>query len=63
MKSIKSEIIEFLKEYFPTSLKQCEIEKVEEKGATLIWKVSEADIRPGGTIAHVTGTYSIPLQR
>lgn len=54
MKSTKSEIIEFLKEYFPTSLKHCEIEKVEEKGATLIWKVSEADIRPGGTISGPT---------
>ncbi|OTG66544.1 PaaI family thioesterase [Acinetobacter silvestris] len=54
MKSTKLEIIHFLEKHFPPSLEKCEIEEVVEKGATLLWRVSGADIRPGGTISGPT---------
>ena len=54
MKADKKQIIDFLTEYFPPSLKKCEIEEVTEKGASLIWHVSGTDIRPGGTISGPT---------
>jgi uncharacterized protein (TIGR00369 family) len=54
MKSTKNEIVEFLQQFFSPSLERCEIEEVTEKGASLIWHVSDQDIRPGGTVSGPT---------
>lgn len=54
MKSTKQEIIQFLAQAFPPSLANCEIETVSEKGASLLWRVSENDLRPGNTISGPT---------
>lgn len=54
MKSSKQEIVQFLQQFFSPSLERCEIEAVTEKGATLLWKVGDADLRPGGTISGPT---------
>ena len=54
MKSNKVEIIEFLQREFPQSLEKCEIETVTEKGATILYHVDEADLRPGGTVSGPT---------
>ena len=54
MKSTKQEIIQFLAQAFPPSLANCEIEAVSEKGASLLWRVSENDLRPGNTISGPT---------
>ena len=54
MKSSKQEIVQFLQQFFSPSLERCEIEAVTDKGATLLWKVAEADLRPGGTISGPT---------
>lgn len=54
MKSNKQEIIQFLQQYFPQSLEKCEIEDVTECGATMLWHVSDSDLRPGGTISGPT---------
>ena len=54
MKSNKTEIVDFLEEHFPPSLERCEVEAVVEKGATLLWHVADADLRPGGTISGPT---------
>jgi len=54
MKSSKQEIVQFLKQFFSPSLERCEIEEVTEKGASLLWKVGDADLRPGGTISGPT---------
>ena len=54
MKSSKAEIVEFLQQFFSPSLQRCEIEEVTEKGASLVWHVSDQDIRPGGTVSGPT---------
>ena len=54
MKSTKTEIVEFLQQFFSPSLARCEIEEVTEKGASLVWHVSDQDIRPGGTVSGPT---------
>lgn len=54
MKSNKTEIVQFLQQYFTSSLERCEIEEVTERGASLVWHVGEADIRPGGTVSGPT---------
>ena len=54
MKSSKQEIVQFLKQFFSPSLERCEIEEVTEDGASLLWKVGDADLRPGGTISGPT---------
>ncbi|WP_296283567.1 PaaI family thioesterase [uncultured Acinetobacter sp.] len=54
MKSSKQEIVQFLKQFFSPSLERCEIEEVTENGASLLWKVGDADLRPGGTISGPT---------
>jgi acyl-coenzyme A thioesterase PaaI-like protein len=51
MKSNKTEIISFLRAEFPQSLEKCEIETVTEKGASIIYYVGVADLRPGGTVS------------
>lgn len=54
MKSNKNEIIQFLQHEFPQSLIKCEIESVDEKGATVIYHVGDQDLRPGGTVSGPT---------
>ena len=54
MKSTKAEIIAFLQAEFPQSLEKCEIEAVTEKGASIIYHVDAADLRPGGTVSGPT---------
>lgn len=54
MKSTKQDIINFLERDFPPSLASCEIEDVHECGASLLWRVSENDLRPGNTISGPT---------
>ena len=54
MKSNKNEIVEFLKQEFPQSLSKCEIESVVERGATVIYRVDDQDLRPGGTVSGPT---------
>ncbi|MGS0705899.1 PaaI family thioesterase [Acinetobacter sp. ANC 3781] len=54
MKSTKAEIIAFLQTEFPQSLEKCEIESVTEKGASIIYHVGAADLRPGGTVSGPT---------
>lgn len=54
MKSTKAEIIAFLQAEFPQSLEKCEIETVTEKGASIIYHVAAADLRPGGTVSGPT---------
>lgn len=54
MKSNKVEILAFLKQEFPQSLEKCEIESVGECGATVIFRVNENDLRPGGTVSGPT---------
>ena len=54
MKSTKAEIISFLQAEFPQSLEKCEIETVTEKGASIIYYVGAADLRPGGTVSGPT---------
>lgn len=54
MKSNKNEIVEFLKQEFPQSLSKCEIEAVVERGATVIYRVDDQDLRPGGTVSGPT---------
>lgn len=51
MTSTKAEILQFLENEFPQSLKKCEIVSVDSKSATVIYKVNEDDLRPGGTIS------------
>ena len=54
MKSTKAEIIAFLQAEFPQSLEKCDIESVTEKGASIIYHVDAADLRPGGTVSGPT---------
>lgn len=54
MKSSKEEIVQFLQHFFTPSLERCEIEDVSNKGSTLLWKVADVDLRPGGTISGPT---------
>ncbi|MFW2077267.1 PaaI family thioesterase [Acinetobacter sp. ULE_I010] len=54
MKSSKEEIVQFLQHFFTPSLERCEIEDVSDKGSTLLWKVADVDLRPGGTISGPT---------
>ena len=54
MKSNKTEIVQFLQQFFSSSLERCEIEEVTDKGSTLLWHVGEVDLRPGGTISGPT---------
>lgn len=54
MKSNKIEIVQFLQQFFSSSLERCEIEEVTDKGSTLLWHVGEVDLRPGGTISGPT---------
>lgn len=54
MKSTKAEIIAFLQAEFPQSLEKCDIETVTEKGASIIYHVDAADLRPGGTVSGPT---------
>jgi acyl-coenzyme A thioesterase PaaI-like protein len=54
MRSNKNEIVEFLKQEFPQSLSKCEIESVVERGATVIYRVDDQDLRPGGTVSGPT---------
>ena len=54
MKSNKAEIIEFLQRDFSQSLVHCEVEDVFDKGAYLIYKIDEKQLRPGGTVSGPT---------
>ena len=54
MHATKQEIINFLKTEFAPSLKHCTIVEVGEKAATLIWHVTEKDLRPGNTVSGPT---------
>lgn len=54
MHATKQEIINFLKTEFAPSLKHCTIVEVCEKAATLIWHVTEKDLRPGNTVSGPT---------
>ncbi len=54
MESSKEEIVQFLQHFFTPSLERCEIEDVSDKGSTLLWKVADVDLRPGGTISGPT---------
>lgn len=54
MHSTQQEILQFLTQFFPQSLAQCDIESVTEKSASLLWRVSENDLRPGNTISGPT---------
>ncbi len=54
MRSTQQEILQFLTQFFPQSLAQCDIESVTEKSASLLWRVSENDLRPGNTISGPT---------
>ncbi|WP_180170639.1 PaaI family thioesterase [Acinetobacter sp. YH12027] len=50
----KQAIIDFLQCEFAPSLKNCTIKKVGQQTATLIWHVTEQDLRPGNTISGPT---------
>lgn len=54
MQSSKDEIVEFIQREFPQSLVKCEIEEVTEQGASVIYRVDQLDLRPGGTISGPT---------
>lgn len=54
MKSTKAEIIAFLQAEFPQSLEKCDIESVTAKGASIIYHIDAADLRPGGTVSGPT---------
>jgi acyl-coenzyme A thioesterase PaaI-like protein len=54
MKSTKEEIIRFLENEFPQSLKHCIVNDVFNKGAKLISVNSSDQLRPGGTISGPT---------
>lgn len=54
MRATKQEIINFLETEFAPSLKHCTIVEVGEKSATLIWHVTEKDLRPGNTVSGPT---------
>ena len=54
MRATKQEIINFLETEFAPSLKHCTIVEVGEKAATLIWHVTEKDLRPGNTVSGPT---------
>jgi hypothetical protein len=51
MKSTREEIIQFLQQEFPQSLEKCQIEAVVPQGATVLYRVSEQELRPGGTVS------------
>jgi Uncharacterized protein, possibly involved in aromatic compounds catabolism len=50
----KQAIIDFLQREFAPSLKNCTIQQVGQQTATLIWHVTEQDLRPGNTISGPT---------
>ncbi len=50
----KQAIIDFLQREFAPSLKNCTIQEVGQQTATLIWHVTEQDLRPGNTISGPT---------
>lgn len=54
MKSTREEIIQFLQQEFPHSLEKCQIEAVVPQGATVLYRVSEQELRPGGTVSGPT---------
>ncbi|QKQ69495.1 PaaI family thioesterase [Acinetobacter sp. RF15A] len=54
MKSTREEIIQFLEQEFPQSLEKCEIEAVVPCGATMLYRVGEQELRPGGTVSGPT---------
>ncbi len=54
MRSSRQDIVEFLQREFAPSLMHCDIEEVSDKGAVLVWRVSEKDLRPGNTISGPT---------
>lgn len=47
----KQQIIEYLEIVFPQSLKKCEVVSLEAQGATVLYKVDDSDLRPGGTVS------------
>lgn len=51
MKSTLTEIVYFLEQEFPQSLKKCRIESVTERSASVIYRIDEQDLRPGGTVS------------
>ncbi|NHB58202.1 PaaI family thioesterase [Acinetobacter shaoyimingii] len=54
MQSSKEEIVEFIQREFPQSLVKCDIEAVTEQGASVVYRVDQQDLRPGGTISGPT---------
>jgi uncharacterized protein (TIGR00369 family) len=54
MKSTREDILAFLQQEFPQMLEKCEIQAVVPHGATLLYRVSEQELRPGGTVSGPT---------
>lgn len=47
----KNEIIEFISQEFPQALKKTDIQAITVKGAELLYRVDEHDLRPGQTVS------------
>lgn len=50
----KHEIIEFLAQEFPQALEKTSIEEISLKGAQLLYKIDQNDLRPGQTVSGPT---------
>lgn len=50
----KHEIIEFLAQEFPQALEKTSIEEISPKGAQLLYKIDQNDLRPGQTVSGPT---------
>lgn len=51
MPLIKHEIIEFITQEFPQALKKTDIQDITSKGAELLYRVDQHDLRPGQTVS------------
>ena len=54
MAANKQEIIEFLAQEFPQALRKNTIEEITPKGAQLLYRVDQDDLRPGQTVSGPT---------
>lgn len=50
----KNEIINFLAQEFPQALEKTSIEEITDRGAELLYRVDQNDLRPGQTVSGPT---------
>jgi len=50
----KNEIINFLAQEFPQALEKTSIEEITDRGAELLYRVDQNDLRPGHTVSGPT---------